>query len=73
MNLYLYPWHDSEGNNQIRSITAKSFPDCKDKLIQHLINEYEDLNDTLEYDELLNQLEEEYGVCIGELYDITEF
>ena len=73
MNLYLYPWHDSEGNNKIGSITAKSFPDCKDKLIQHLINEYEDLNDTLEYDELLNQLEEEYGVCIGELYDITEF
>ena len=73
MNTYLYPWHDLNGNNQIGSIVAKSFTDCEEKLSKYLIDKYEKLDDTLEFDELLDQLGELYGVYIGDIYDITEF
>lgn len=73
MNLYLYPWHDLDGNNQIGSIYAKSFNNCKEKLVEYLTEQYDDLNDTLEYDEFIEQLGETYGVYIGDIYDITEF
>lgn len=73
MNTYLYPWHDLNGNNQISRIVAKSFTDCEEKLSKYLIDKYEKLDDTLEFDELLDQLGELYGVYIGDIYDITEF
>ena len=73
MNTYLYPWHDLNGNNQIGHIVAKSFTDCEEKLSKYLIDKYEKLDDTLEFDELLDQLGELYGVYIGDIYDITEF
>lgn len=73
MNQYLYPWHDLEGNNQIGSIFAKSFPECKEKLFEHLIDKYDELDDTLDFEELLDQLRDIYGVYIGDIYDITEF
>ena len=73
MNTYIYPWHDLNGNNQIGRIVAKSFTDCEEKLSKYLIDKYEKLDDTLEFDELLDQLGELYGVYIGDIYDITEF
>lgn len=73
MNTYLYPWHDLNGNNQIGYVIAKSFTSCKEKLSKYLIDKYEKLDDTLEYEELLEQLGEIYGVYIGDVYDITEF
>lgn len=73
MNTYLYPWHDLNGNNQIGYVVAKSFISCKEKLSKYLIDKYEKLDDTLEYEELLDQLGELYGVYIGDIYDITEF
>ena len=73
MNQYLYPWHDLEGNNQIGSVVARSFTDCKEKLSEYLIDKYDELDDTLEFDELLVQLGDIYGVYIGDIYDITEF
>ena len=56
MNQYLYPWHDLEGNNQIGSVVARSFTDCKEKLSEYLIDKYDELDDTLEFEELLVQL-----------------
>jgi len=73
MNQYLYPWHDLQGNLQIGVIRARSFTDCQDKLVKSLIDKYDDLDDTLEFDELLDQLGEMYGVYIGDIYDINEF
>jgi hypothetical protein len=73
MNQYLYPWHDLEGNNQIGSVVARSFTDCKEKLSEYLIDKYDELDDTLEFEELLVQLGDIYGVYIGDIYDITEF
>lgn len=73
MNQYLYPWHDLEGNNQIGYAFAKSFNDCKEKIIEYYVEKYEELDDTLEYEDFLEQLGETYGVYIGDIYDITEF
>ena len=73
MNTYLYPWHDLEGSNQIGYVVSKSFISCKEKLSKYLIDKYEKLDDTLEYEELLEQLGELYGVYIGDIYDINEF
>ena len=73
MNQYLYPWQDLHGNNSIGSIRAKNYTDCIDKLSKRLIDTYDKLDDTLEFDDLLLQLGDIYGVWIGDIYDITEF
>lgn len=73
MNQYLYPWHDLLGHNEIGVIKAKSYTDCLEKLSKFLIDKYEELDDTLEFDDLLEQLGNIYGVYIGDIYDIIEF
>lgn len=73
MNQYLYPWHDLNGNNQIGVIIARGYTDCLEKLSKCLVDKYENLDDTLEFDDLLEQLGDLYGVYIGDIYDINEF
>ena len=45
----------------------------KEKIIEYYVEKYEELDDTLEYEDFLEQLGETYGVYIGDIYDITEF
>ena len=73
MELYLYPWLSENGDLIITSIKARNYSDCIEKLSKQLTDQYELLDDTLEYPELISQLGEIYGVYIGEIYDITEF
>ena len=73
MELYLYPWLGEEGEFIIKSIKARNYSDCIEKLSKQLTDNYELLDDTLEYSELISQLGEIYGIYIGEIYDITEF
>ena len=73
MELYLYPWLSENGYLIIKSIKARNYSDCIEKLSKQLTDQYELLDDTLEYPELISQLGEIYGVYIGEIYDITEF
>ena len=73
MDHYLYPWYDVDGNVGIGSIKGRNYNDCLDKLTNHLIDKYEKLDDTLSFNELLDQLGEIYGVYIGDIYDINEF
>jgi hypothetical protein len=73
MELYLYPWLSENGDLIIKSIKARNYSDCIEKLSKQLTDQYELLDDTLEYPELISQLGEIYGVYIGEIYDITEF
>ena len=73
MNQYLYPWHDRLGNNEIGVINANNYTDSKDRLAKRLLDDYDKLDDTLEFDELIDQLGEVYGVYIGDIYDINEF
>ena len=73
MDQYLYPWQDASGDLPIGSITARNYTDCLEKLSKHLISKYDKLDDTLEFEDLLEQLGELYSVFIGDIYDITEF
>lgn len=73
MDQYLYPWYDLDGNMGIGSVKGRNYSDCRDKLAKRLIDKYEKLDDTLGFDDLLDQLGEVYGVYIGDIYDITEF
>ena len=73
MDQYLYPWYDLDGNVGIDSIKGRNYTDCRDKLSKRLIDKYEKLDDTLSFEDLLEQLGELYGVYIGDMYDITEF
>ena len=73
MNQYLYPWHDLNGNNKIGIIKARNYTDCLEKLSKRLVDKYDKLDDTLDFEELLDQLGDIYGVYIGDIYDITEF
>ena len=66
----------NERVNYINTYTTyfcKFLQNQKEKLSKYLIDKYEKLDDTLEFDELLDQLGELYGVYIGDIYDITEF
>ena len=56
MNLYLYPWHDLDGNNQIGSIYAKSFNNCKEKLVEYLTEQNNLLQEQLDEKENIDFL-----------------
>ena len=73
MDQYLYPWQDASGDLFIGSIQARNYTACLEKLSKHLLAKYDKLDDTLEFEDLLEQLGELYGVFIGDIYDITEF
>ena len=73
MDQYLYPWQDASGDLKIGSIKARNYTDCLEKLSKRLIDKYDKLDDTLEFNELLDQLGDLYGVYIGNIYDMTEF
>lgn len=72
MEIYLYPILDEYGL-RIESILAKNYTSCIEKLSEKLLSEYEYLDDTLEYEDLLNQLYDIYHIEIGTVYNINEF
>lgn len=73
MNQYLYPWYDLDGGIEIRTIRARGYTEGREKLCKLLVDQYEELDDTLDYDELLEQLADIYGIYVGDIYDITEY
>jgi hypothetical protein len=69
MTKFLFPVCDDDGVNIIESVTANSIEDAKDKIIR----EYFDIYDNLESDnwnDFLTEMDVDYGVIIGDLYDI---
>ena len=73
MNQYLYPWHDLDGGIEIRTIRARGYTEGREKLCKLLVDQYEELDDALDYDELIEQLADIYGIYVGDIYDITEY
>lgn len=73
MNTYLFPICDTNDNIVwIEKIRARNLTIAKEKLVQMLMNDYEDLNlpdDLSEMEKLLNS----NGIILGELYDVEEF
>lgn len=73
MNTYLFPICDVNDNIVwIEKIRARNLTTAKEKLVQMLMEDYEeyDLPDDLrEMERILNSK----GIILGELYDIEEF
>lgn len=71
MNTYLFPICDVSNNVVwIEKIRARNLALAKEKLVQMLMEDYDDLPDDL--DEIETILSSK-GIILGELYDIEEF
>lgn len=76
MNKYLIPICDIEaGSCWIHIITAKSLKECKEKFIEYILEYYDfedEINDTMNYSEFVNILDQEKNIIIGSIKDIDE-
>ena len=72
MNKYLVPICDVEvGSIWIQKISAKSFSDCEERLMSHLI-ETCDYDFTGSYKEFVEWLDYDKNILVGEIQDIEE-
>lgn len=72
MNTYLYSWYnDSECG--ITKVVARSYEDCQDKIIESFMDDYDDLSDTVSFDEFCRILCDKYQFVLGTIYNIEEF
>lgn len=73
MNTYLFPLCDvNEDISWIEKIKARSLSHAEDKLVQMLLDDYEDLDLPDDLSEMRRILSSK-GIVLGELYDIEEF
>ena len=71
MNKYVVPICDIEaGSVWNKIILAKSIPDCKDKLIEELI-EYYNFEEFDNYNEFMSYLDDQ-NILVGQIKDIDE-
>ena len=72
MNKYLIPICDIEaGSCWIHVIMAKCLIDCKEKLMNELIELY-DFEDHNDYSEFVSWLDESQNILVGSINDIEE-
>ena len=71
MNTYLFPICDVSNNVVwIEKIRARNITLAKEKLVQMIMEDYDDLPDDLnEIETILSSK----GIILGELYDVEEF
>lgn len=69
MTKFLFPVCDSDGVNIIESVTANSIEDAKDRVIREYFDMYDDLESD-NWEDFLVEMDDSYGVIIGDLYDI---
>lgn len=72
MNTYLYAWHTDEYCT-ISKVIARNYEDCENKIKSEYTNEYEDLDDLLDFDEFCGELANNHGIYIGDIFEINEF
>lgn len=74
MNIYLIPWSNPE-ECDILKITASSYEDCVDKVIEHYAEEFD--SDTLaecaDYEEFMQLIYDNYGIFLGSIHEIEEY
>lgn len=69
---YLIPICDIEaGSVWIKSVMAKSIPECKEKIMNYLI-EYYDFDYDSDYSDFVKWLDESQNILIGKITDIDE-
>lgn len=70
MNKYLVPICDIQaGSVYNKIIIAKSLIECQDKLVQYLIEKYDDLYECLTYHEFI-ELADKNDILVGNITDI---
>lgn len=69
MTKFLFPVCDDDGVNIIESVTANSIEDAKDRVIREYFDIYDDLESD-NWEDFLVEMDVNYGVIIGDLYDI---
>ena len=74
MNTYLIPWSNPE-ECDILKITANSYEDCVDKVIEHYTEEFD--SDTLaectDYEEFMQLIYDNHGIFLGSIHEIEEY
>lgn len=75
MNTYLIPY-SSDSNCDIFKITACSYEECTQKIMNRFIRQYEDDDDIADidnYDKFCEYLLDSYDVMIGEIHELEEY
>lgn len=74
MNTYLIPWY-TESKCDILKISANSFENCEEKLVEYYANKFDDddLAGFDDYDEFLNDLWERFNLYLGDIHEIEEY
>lgn len=72
MNIYIYPYCTDEICT-IKKVKARNYQECEDKIVEYYCNKYEDLSDSLDFDKFIAKLYDDYGITIGNIYDLSEF
>lgn len=70
MNEYIIPFHDIQADSfpKFRKIVARSLTDCKEKLMEQLLSEYDELMEFDTYDDFRKYANEQ-DISIGEITD----
>ena len=55
MDQYLYPWYDGDGGTHISTVWARNYDECLEKIAKHLVDEYDDLDDLLDFVQNLHE------------------
>ena len=72
MNKYIVPICDIQaGIIYNKKIIARSLEQCKEKILQYLLDEYDFVNDLSSYRETIKLLDE-HDVLVGSIKDIEE-
>ncbi len=70
MTKFLFPVCDADGVNIIDTVTASSIEDAKDRIIRRYFDMYDDLVVSDNWEDFLVEMDSDYGILIGDLYDI---
>nr|DAX08871.1 MAG TPA: hypothetical protein [Bacteriophage sp.] len=72
MNTYLYPYFNGE-NCSIKKVMARNFEECQNKIMEYFIDRFNNLDDTMNFDDFIYDLYEKYDIFIGDIFEINEF
>ena len=74
MNTYLIPWSNPE-ECDILKITANSYEDCVDKVIEHYAEEFDSdaFAECTDYEEFMRLIYDNHGIFLGNIHEIEEY
>lgn len=72
MTTYLLPCY-GDGHCWIEKTRARNFSDAKQKFINFFIEDYQDIDVPSDWEDLVNILNTQLDIVIGDIYDIEEF